>query len=313
MTERFVGIDVSKDRLDIAMAPDGTAWSVANSEPGLADLVARVAAAAPVAIILEASGGYERLALAELRVANLPAVLVNPRQVRDFAKATGRLAKTDRLDAQLLAHFGATLRPTVRPLPAPELAELRDLVAWRRTVKALQIADGQRARLAHATAADRMRQHLAWLAAEVAAIDRELERLIAANPVWQAQFALLVSMPGIALVTAATLIADLPELGTLSRGQIAALAGVAPINRDSGRAQRRRRTTGGRGPVRSVLYMATLSASHCNPAITAFRDRLTAANKPGKVVIVACMHKLLTHLNAMLRDGVAWDPAHSSA
>jgi transposase len=304
-----VGIDVGKAHLDLACLPSGETWQVTNSDAGIGAVVPQLGARHPAVIVLEASGGYERLLLAELQAAGLPAVLVNPRQVRDFAKATGQLAKTDRLDALLLAQFGAAVRPIPRALPEPERQELRELVAWRRTVKAMQIADGQRLRLAHPTAAARIQQHLAWLAEEVTAIDRHLARLIAAQPGWQAELALLVSVPGIALVTAATLIAELPELGRLSSREIAALVGVAPMNHDSGQHRGVRHTAGGRRPVRSALYMATLSATHCNPVIRTFHDRLAAAHKPAKVVLVACMHKLLTRLNAMVRDGTPWEPS----
>jgi transposase len=306
-SDAYLGIDVSKDFLDVGGGPTAGPWRVANSLAGLDELVARVRELAPAGIVIEASGGYERLVVTELRAAGLPALLVNPRQVRDFAKASGRLAKTDRLDALVLAQFGAAMRPAVRPLPDTELREVRALVAWRREVTAMHTAEGQRARLAPPAVANRIARHRAWLEQETTAVEQELERLITANPVWHAQFAVLVSVPGVGLITAATLIAELPELGRLSRSQIAALVGVAPMNRDSGRYRGRRRTGGGRQPVRSALYMACLSAVTYNPVLKAFRDRLRAAHKPPKVVLVACMHKLLTRLNAMVRDGRSWD------
>jgi transposase len=309
----YLGIDVSKAYLDVAGLPDTAPWRVANTGAGIDELTARVRDLPLAGIVLEASGGYERVVLTELRAAGLPAVLVNPRQVRDFAKASGRLAKTDRLDAEVLAQFGTALRPEVRAVPDDALRELRTLVAWRRELKGMQTAEGHRAQLAPPLVAARMRRHQAWLAQEATEIERELERLITANPAWYAQFVVLVSVPGIALVTAATLIAELPELGRLSRTQIAALVGVAPMNRDSGRYRGQRRTGGGRRAVRSALYMACLSGVTFNPVLKAFRDRLIAAHKPPKVVLVACMHKLLTRLNAMLRDGVVWDATHATA
>jgi len=307
-----IGIDVGKECLDVACVPSGAVWRVANTEAGIADLIDQLRPLAPSRIVLEASGGYERAVLTELRAADMPAALVNPRQVRDFAKATGRLAKTDRLDAQVLAQFGAVLTPEIRPLPDVALQELRSLVAWRRELKLMQAAEGRRLRMAHPQVAARIRRHQAWLAQEATAIEHELARLIASHPAWQAQLVVLVSVPGIALVTAATLIAELPELGRLSRNQIAALVGVAPLNRDSGRMRGRRRTGGGRRPVRSALSMACLSGVTYNPVLKAFRARLLAAHKPPKVVMVACMHKLLTRLNAMLRDGTTWDSTHAT-
>lgn len=309
----YLGIDVGKEALDVAGLPGEAPWRVANTPAGIDELIARVRDLPLAGIVIEASGGYERVVVTELRAAGLPAMLVNPRQVRDFAKASGRLAKTDRLDAEVLVQFGAAMRPAVRPLPDAELRELRALVAWRRELVTMHTAEGQRKRLAPAAVVARIERHQAWLRAEARAVEQELARLIAANPVWQAQLVVLVSVPGIALVTAATLIAELPELGRLSRGQIAALAGVAPINRDSGRYRGQRRTGGGRRTVRTALYMACLSSVVRNPVLATFRDRLLAAHKPKKVVLVACMHKLLTRLNAMLRDGALWDPTHATA
>ena len=301
-----IGIDVAAAELVVASWPPGEAWTVANNAAGIAQLVPQLQALAPGLIVLEASGGYERAALAALAAVELPVVRLNPRQVRDFAKALGQLAKTDRLDAQLLARYAATVQPAVRGVPSDNLQLLRDFVAWRRQLLAMHTAEQQRARHVDPRLAARMAEHEAWLTAEVQAVEQEIAALVATEPAWQAAMTCLVTMPGVGLVTAATLLALLPELGQLSRGQIAALVGVAPLNRDSGQHRGKRSIWGGRAVVRQALYMACLSAMRFNPILKAFKERLAAAHKPTMVIIVACMHKLLTHLNAMLRDGAAW-------
>jgi transposase len=308
--ERFVGIDVGRDWLDVHVLPEGLAWRTANAAAGQADLVARLAPLAPALVVLEASGGYEAAAAAELRAAGVPVAVVNPRQARDFAKAVGQLAKTDALDAAVLARFARQVRPEARPAPSGAEAELKALVGRRRELVALEVAERQRLRLATAAVRASVEAHLAWLRTQVAELERQLAALVAADAAWLATKALLLTVPGVGPVVATTLLAELPELGRVGHGEVAALVGVAPLNRDSGRLRGRRGTWGGRAPVRSTLYMAAAVAARWNPAIRAFRDRLIAAGKPPKVVRVACIRKLLTVLNAIVRDGTPWrDPA----
>jgi transposase len=302
-----VGIDVAAAWLDIVVLPAETHWQVPNDAAGIARLCQELAPLAPTRIVLEASGGYERAVLTELRLADLPAVRVNATQVYQFKQATGQLAKTDALDARLLAEFGRTLQPPVRDVPSPARQALRDLLDWRQNVLDMRTVDRQRARHRDPAVVTRMRRHTAWLERELAKIETELEARIAAEPAWQAQVALLCTVPGIAFTTAVTLLATLPELGQLGRGEIAALVGVAPYTQQSGKQTKRGQTRGGRAVVRSALYMACLSAVQHNPVLRAFKARLQGTpGKPPKVILVACMHKLLTRLNAMLRDGVPW-------
>jgi transposase len=302
----FIGIDVSAAHLDLACWPIEQSWQEPNTVAGHAALIARLQPLAPTRIVLEASGGYERGVLSALALAGLPVVRVNPRQVRDFARAHGQLAKTDRLDALLLARYAAAVQPPVRALASESAQQLRDFVAWRRDLLAMRSADDQRARQVDPVVAARMAQHRTWLTEELRLVEVEIARLLASQPTWQAALSCLTSMPGVGMITAATLLALLPELGQLSRTQIAALAGVAPFNRDSGRHRGKRGIWGGRGGVRAARYMACVSALRVNPMLKAFRERLLAAHKAPMVAMVACMHKLLTHLNAMLRDGVPW-------
>jgi transposase len=312
--DRFVGVDVSQDWLDVAVRPGAEApWRVANDAAGVAALVARLAALAPALIALEASGGCEAAVAAELGCAGLPAAVVNPRQVRDFARATGQLAKTDRLDARVLAHFAEAVRPAPRPLADAATRELQALVGRRRQLQEMLVTERNRRRAAPAVLHAGLDAHIAWLRGQVADLDRELGRALQASPLWRAEEELLRGVKGIGPVTAATLIACLRELGTLDRKGIAALVGLAPLARDSGKRSGERRIWGGRAHVRATLYMATLAAIRANPAIKAFHARLTAAGKPPKVAITACMRKLLTILNAMVRDGAPWDPAHAAA
>jgi transposase len=308
-----VGLDVAAATLAVYVWPDGAAWEVANDPAGIAGLCAQLTTMAPSRIVLEASGGYERAVLTELRLAGLPAVRANATQVHQFKGATGQQAKTDRLDAQVLAEFGRTLQPPVRNIPEPTRQALRDLLDWRQNVLAMRSVDRQRARHRDPAVVRRMQRHQRWLDQELAAIEAELETRIAADPSWQAQVALLCTVPGIAFTTAVTLLATLPELGQISRGELAALVGVAPFAHESGQTRRRRTTRGGRAAVRRVLYMACLSAVQHNPVLKAFKRRLQTHHKPPKVILVACMHKLLTRLNAMLRDGVPWSPEVSTA
>jgi transposase len=302
----FVGIDVAKAQLDIALRPTGERAAVTNDEPGIAALVIRLQAVSPALIVLEATGGYHRAVVAALAAAALPIVVVNPRQVRDFAKATGQLAKTDALDAGAVAHFAEAVRPTPRPLPDAQTEELRALLARRRQLIAMRTAEQNR--LEHASRRLRadIEAHIAWLDQHVAALDDDLDSTLRASPVWRERETLYRSVPGIGPVCARTLVLDLPELGTLSRQRIAALVGVAPFNWDSGTLRGTRTTWGGRAHVRAVLYMSTLVAVRYNPVLKRFYERLRTAGKVAKVALTACMRKLLTILNAMVKHQKPW-------
>jgi transposase len=302
----FVGIDVSRDWLDVAVRPASDAWRVANDLAGIAALVAGMRALAPAGIVLEATGGLEAPVAAALAAAGLPVAVINPRHAREFAKATGQLAKTDALDARLLAHFADAIRPALRPLPDAEQQRLAALLGRRRQVMDMLVAERQRLGRARPAVRDRVAAHIAWLEAELRDLDGELDAAIQARPAWRARDDLLRSVPGVGPVLARTLLADLPELGQLDRRQIATLVGVAPLARDSGRLRGRRGIWGGRAEVRRVLYMATLVAVRCNPTIRAFYERLRAAGKPSKVALVAGMHKLLLILDAIVRSGERW-------
>jgi len=302
----FVGIDVSKDRLDVALRPSGDRWAVANEEPGLATLVERVRGLSPTLIVLEATGGLEAPLTGALAAAGLPVVVVNPRQVRDFAKATGKLAKTDALDASILAQFAEVIRPALRPLPDAATQTLSALLARRRQLIEMLTAEKNRLGPAPPPVRKGIRAHIAWLARQLARTDDDLAQAIRESPVWREKDDLLQSTPGVGPVLATTLLAGLPELGTLSRQQVAALVGVAPLNRDSGTLRGRRRVWGGRAQVRTALYMAALTATRYNPVIRAFYARLCAAGKAKKVALTACMRKLLTILNAMLKHRTPW-------
>jgi transposase len=302
----FVGIDVAKAQLDIALRPTGDRWAVSNDETGLATLVVRLHAVQPALIVLEATGGYHRAVVAALAAAALPLVVVNPRQVRDFAKATGQLAKTDQLDARAVAHFAEAVRPAPRPLPDAQTEELRALLARRRQLIAMRTAEQNRLENApHRLRAD-IEAHITWLTQRVATLDDDLDTTLRASPVWRERETLYRGVPGIGPVCARTLILDLPELGTLSRQRIAALVGVAPFNRDSGTLRGTRTTWGGRAHVRATLYMSTLVAVRYNPILKRFYERLRTAGKVAKVALTACMRKLLTILNAMVKHQKPW-------
>jgi len=306
----FVGIDVAKDRLDVHVRPSGERFTLANEEAGQRELITRLQRLAPGLIVLEATGGYETTVTAGLASAGLPVVVVNPRQIRDFARATGKLAKTDALDAEAIARFAEGVQPPVRLLPTAQAQALGELVVRRRQLLDMVLAEQNR----HGQVGDRrLRQqiaaHITWLRNALAEADRDLDDAIRSSPVWREKDDLLRSVPGVGGVTAQTLIAEVPELGSLGRRQIAALIGVAPLNRDSGSLRGRRMIAGGRPHVRRVLYMAALVAIRYNPAIAAFYARLTAAGRPKKVALVAAMRKLLTILNAILRERRPWQPA----
>jgi transposase len=302
----WLGIDVSKARLDIAVRPTGEHWQVPNAESAFPALVARVQALAPTLIVLEATGGLERPVVAALVAAGLPVAVVNPRQVRDFARALGRLAKTDALDAQVLAEFGERLQPPVRPLPDATTRELQALVGRRRQLLEMLTAERNRQQAAAGRVRELITTHIRWLDQQLADLDRELDQTIQASPAWQVQADLLRSVPGVGPQLSRTLLAHLPELGQLNRKQIAALVGVAPLNRDSGTLRGKRTIWGGRAAVRAGLYMGTLSAVRHNAALQPFYQRLLAAGKPKKLALVACMHKLLLILNAVVRTQQPW-------
>ena len=309
MRTDWIGIDVAKDTLDVAGHQDPTPWQVANDDAGIATLVAHLQAEAPALIVLEATGGYEQAVVWALGSAGLPVVVVNPRQVRHFAKATGQSAKTDRLDAQVLAHFAATIRPAVRPLGDEAQHALEALLARRRQLREMLSAEQTRLKRAHTNAVRQsLQKHIAYLRHELRDTEHDLEALIKASPVWREADDLLQSVPGIGAITSHTLITALPELGTLSRRAIAKLVGVAPLNRDSGQSAGHRWIGGGRAHVRHTLYMAALVAATHNPVIRAFYQRLVAAGKPKKLALVACMRKLLTILNVILKTKQPWQP-----
>jgi len=306
----FVGIDVSKAHLDVHVLPTGDSFRVSHDDDGLVTLIERLRPVAPVVLVLEATGGYDVTAAATLASAGLPVAVVNPRQIRDFARATGQLAKTDTLDARVIALFAEAVRPAPRPLPDEQARALGELIARRRQLVDMLGAEQNRRRLLHDRRLQRhVDAHIAWLEEALRRLDHDLTTLIRSTPVWRETEDLLRSVPGIGPVTACTLIADLPELGHLDRRRIAALAGLAPFARDSGAFRGRRMIAGGRAHIRRVLYMATLTAIKHNPAIRVFYLRLVAAGRPGKLALTAAMRKLLTVLNAMLRDRRPWQPA----
>ena len=301
----FVGIDVSQAHLDIAVRP-GASFSIAHHESAIATLVEQLRPLSPTLILLAATGGMEIPLTSALATAGLPVVVVNPRQVRDFAKASGRLAKTDALDAQMLAQFAEVMRPQPRPLPDAEARALTALVARRRQLVEMLTAEKNRLLSASSPIRKRVRAHIAWLERELAHTNTELSEAIRHSPVWREKDDLLQSVPGVGPVLTSTLLASLPELGTLTHKQIAALVGVAPLNRDSGTLRGRRTVWGGRAQVRAVLYMGAIVAARFNPVIRVFYQRLQRAGKAKKVTLTACMRKLLTILNAMLKHRTPW-------
>jgi len=310
MTEAggFVGIDVAKAELEVVVRPSGARWTVTNNPVGLAQLQERLQASAPSLIVLEATGGYEVAVVAALATAALPVVVLNARQVRDFARATGRLAKTDAIDAGVLAHFAEVVRPPVRPLPDTMTQSLQAWLMRRRQLVEMLLAEEQRRSRAPRPIQRQIDQHVRWLRAQLGAVEKDLAQTLRESPVWREKDNLLRSVPGVGPVLTTTLLGDVPELGQLNRKQIAALIGVAPLNRDSGTYRGRRAVWGGRARVRATLYMATLTAARYNPVIRAFYERLVAAGKPKKVALTACMRKLLTILNAMIARRTAWKP-----
>jgi transposase len=305
----YAGVDVSKARLDVALRPSGGRFDVTNDQAGIDSLVGRLQAACPALVVLEATGGFERPVAAALAAEGMPVAVVNPRQARDFARATGRLAKTDKIDAEILARFGEAIRPEPRPIPEQEAREFAAILARRRQIVEMMTAEKNRlGATASKPVKKRIEAHIRWLEKELSRTDEDLDKTIRASVIWRENEALLKSVPGVGPVLARTLLAELPELGSgeLSPKQLAALVGVAPLNRDSGTLRGRRTVWGGRERVREALYMGTLVATRFNPAIKEFYERLCAGGKPKKVALVACMRKLLLILNAILKNRTPW-------
>ncbi len=306
MSSVFVGVDVSKARLDVALL-SGERWSETNDETGIERIVVRLRELKPERVVLEATGGFEVPLVAALALVGLPVVVANPRQVRDFARAVGQLAKTDAIDAQVLARFAEAIKPEPRPPIDAATQELAAIVARRRQLVEMVTAESNRRASARSRAIrERIEKHLAWLRKELGDVDRDLRRAVRESPAWREADDLLQSVPGVGPVVSQTLIAELPELGRLDRKAIAALVGVAPLNRDSGTYRGARRVWGGRSKLRPALYMAALVAVRHNPVLRTFHQRLVTRGKAPKVALTACMHKLLTILNAMLRTRTEW-------
>lgn len=304
--EIFVGIDVSKAQLDVAVHNQPASWQADNTDAGIAELVKQLHTLNPTLVVLEATGGFELRLVAELAASKLPVVVTNPRRVRNFARSTGKLAKTDKLDAQMLAHFAAALRPEPRPLPSDQEDQLTALLTRRRQLVDMLTVEKNRLHTVRATMRPDIEEHITWLTNKLAELDAEIDQFVQGSALWQEKAALLQSVPGVGRITTSTVLAMLPELGTLNRQEIAALVGVAPVNKDSGRRQGKRRIFGGRASVRRVLYMATLSATKHNPKIKKFYEHLLKRGKEKKVALTACMRKLLVILNAMLRAKISW-------
>jgi transposase len=308
-TPIFVGIDISKAYLDTATRPGHQVARHANDPAGIAALVARLKPLAPALVVVEATGGLELPLMAALQVAGIPAAAINPRQARDFAKATGRLAKTDRIDAEVLAHFAEAVRPEARPIPPAEVRALDALLSRRQQLLEMQVMESNRlGACADPTVRAGLERHLAWLKAEVADADRLLAEAVKASPAWRERDELLRSIPGLGPVSSLTRLAALPELGSLDGGKVSALVGLAPFADDSGTRRGGRHVRGGRAAVRRVLYLATLSAVRHNPALKAFRDRPASRGKKPKVILTAVARKLLVIANAVIRAGRPWEP-----
>lgn len=305
--ETYIGIDVAKSSLEVAIHNQAQPFSFPNHEKGIQKVVDQIKKLSPSLVVLEATGGFELMLVAALSLAKLPLVVVNPRQVRDFARATGQLAKTDAIDAKVLAHFAAAVKPALRQLQDEDLVILKDLVARRQQLIEMLTAERNRLGMArNRTVRENIQAHIEWLQKELDGTDISLRHQIEASPVWREKDNLLQTVPGVGDATSATLLANLPELGRLNRRQIAALVGVAPYNRDSGLLRGKRAVWGGRARVRAALYMAAMAGIRWNPVIKSFYDRLCAAGKAKKVALTACMRKLLTILNAMIKNNTVW-------
>ena len=303
----YVGIDVAKTRLEVAIHDQAQQSSFLNSEEGIRQAVGHIKKMSPSLVVLEATGGFESTLAAALSLAGLPVVVVNPRQVRDFARATGRLAKTDTIDASVLAHFAAAIKPELRPFQGEAVQALKDLVARRQQLIEMLTAEKNRLSTArNPIVRENIKAHIKWLQKELKGTDTGLRGLIEASPIWREKDNLLQTVPGVGNTTSATLLANLPELGNLNRRQIAALVGVAPYNRDSGLLRGKRAVWGGRARVRAALYMAVMAGLRWNPVIRAFYEHLCSAGKAKKVALTACIRKLLTILNAMMKNKTIW-------
>ena len=309
----FVGIDVSAQRLDVAVLPGGAHFTLANTDSGIASLVDRLGDLAPQIVVLEATGGYEVPVAYALSEAHLPVVIMNPRVLRHFAKSTGKLAKTDKLDARVLAHYAQAIQPAVRPLKDPEQAELATLMSRRRQLRDMIVMEENRRRTTTARVRGNIDRSLAHLRQLLKDLDQDIHEAIRRTPLWHEKAEILQSFGGVGPKVSAALIADLPELGSLPGAKASALAGLAPMNRDSGQYRGKRRIQGGRPAVRQALYMAALSAARHNPVIRAFYQRLRQAGKPAKLALTACMRKILVILNAMLKNRTYWNPKHALA
>jgi transposase len=306
-SKSFIGIDVSKQQLEVAAHESDYQFRCPNKASAFGELLTELIALRPALIVLEATGGLERPVANTLHAAGLPVVVVNPRQVRDFAKALGQLAKTDRLDARVLAHFAAAIKPPLRPIKTKDEQQLDTLNRRRgQLIEMLTDEKNRRGSAASDSVRDKIKEHIDWLEEGIAELDEQLKALLQSSAPWQAKDEILQSVPGIGPVTSFSMIADLPELGTLNRQQICKLVGVAPLNRDSGQQRGTRHIYGGRAHLRSVLYMAALTAVRHNPTIKDFYQRLRANHKPFKVAITACMRKLLSIINVMVRDSSCW-------
>jgi transposase len=304
----FVGIDISKDQLDVHVRPSSEQMSFANEDEGIDMLIKRLRPLQPELIVMEATGAYHQLVLGRLLASGLSAIAINPRQARDFARAIGRLAKTDSIDATVLAEFADKIRPERRPVADEATQQLDAICTRRRQLVAMAAAEKNRNHHGPASIRAQIKKHIIWLEKQIEELENDLDKLIRSTPAWREKDDLLRSCKGIGPTTSHTMLAALPELGTLSRHQIAALVGVAPINNDTGKHRGQRRIHGGRIDVRCVLYMATLAAIRSNSVIRAFHKKLIAAGKAKKVAITACMRKLLTILNAMVRTNTHWNP-----
>ena len=302
----FIGIDVAKQQLEVAAHESDYHFRCPNKASAFGELLAELISLRPALIVLEATGGLEIRVVSALHAAGLPVVVVNPRQVRDFAKALGQLAKTDRLDARVLAHFAAAIKPPLRPIKSKEEQELDALTGRRGQLIEMLTDEKNRRASASDTVRAKIKEHIDWLEDCIAELDEQLKALLQSSGDWQAKDEILQSVPGIGPVVSFSMIADLPELGTLNRQKISKLVGVAPLNRDSGQHRGTRHIYGGRARLRRALYMAALTALRCNPVIKEFYQRLCANQKPFKVAITACMHKLLNIINVMVRDSTTW-------
>jgi transposase len=303
----YVGIDVAKDSMEVTVHEGKERWAFSNDERGLTNLITKMKRLSPCLIVMEATGGYEVTIAAELQSRGFPAAVVNPRHIRDFARSVGILAKTDILDAKVIARYAATVQPTTRALPTEETKRLAGIMMRRRQIVAMRTAEKNRLHQADPAVKERIKVHITWLEQELNDLNKELKQMIESNPEWKEKSEIIQSVPGVGPNLAITILSDFPELGRLNRKQTAALSGVAPFNRDSGTMRGKRSIWGGRGVVRTAAYMSTISAIRFNPLLKPFYKRLIEAGKLRKVAMVACMRKLLCILNAMLKNHTTWD------